>query len=178
MKRHFKNFDSHKVYMAYPFCFNGNSSLNIVASFTTALYAWKIIRLLVLHSISLWYELQRFNLLSHYCNMELIQFFLLAQSLQILFSVWEFKLYDSIPQQTDVFLFSTIIVVSFKQNLARDYMEQIACLKSWDKYKVNSKHKLLLNQTLQFSVQRSSSNLLYNITELNICNLMQHCNRN
>lgn len=29
----------HGVYMAYPFCFNGNSSLNIVASFTTALYA-------------------------------------------------------------------------------------------------------------------------------------------
>lgn len=28
-----------QVHMAYPFCFNGNSSLNIVASFTTALYA-------------------------------------------------------------------------------------------------------------------------------------------
>lgn len=56
-------------------------------------------------------------------------------------------------------------------------MEQVACLKSWDKYKVNSKNKLLLNQTLQFSTQRSSSNLLYNITKLNICNLMQHWNK-
>lgn len=37
-------------------------------------------------------------------------------------------------------------------------MDQVAHLKSWDKYKVNSKHKLLLNETLRFSIQRSSSN--------------------
>lgn len=83
--------------MAYPFCFNGNSSLNIVASFTTALYAWKIIKIIGA-SLHFWYELQRFSLFLHYCNMELIQIFLLAQSLQILFSVWEFKFYDSISQ--------------------------------------------------------------------------------